>query len=150
LGAPRGAAGSVEEIILWDSITGRRLRAVGSRGITSVLCAAPDGRRFAEAGADRLVRIRDAGTLAVMREFRAHNAPLTALAWHPSRPILGTASEDLSIRLWNLDDGTRLDEFRGPLSPPNVLSFSPDGRRLATAARDGAARIWEPPSLAGP
>jgi len=77
-----------------------------------------------------------------------HNAPITALAWHPTRPILATASEDLVIRLWNVDTGDRLEELRGPLSPPSVLSFNPGGTRLATASRDGAARIWEPRSLA--
>ena len=145
--SPRSTPGSVEQIILWDTATGRRLRAATNSSLASVACAAPDGRRFAEAGADRNVRLRDAATLEVLREFRVHNAAITALAWHPTRPILATASEDLVIRLWNLDDGTRLEELRGPLSPPDVLSFSPDGTRLATAARDGAARIWEPRCL---
>lgn len=146
--ASRSTPGSVEQIVLWDTATGRIVRSVTNASITSVACAAPDGNRFVEAGADRNVRLRDAATLEVLREFRVHNAPITALAWHPTRSVLATASEDLVIRIWNLDDGTRLEELRGPLSPPSVLSFSPDGTRLATAARDGAARIWEPRSLA--
>lgn len=146
--AMRGSPGAVEEIILWATATGQRLQAVTNNSMSSVACAAPDGRRFAEAGADRNVRIRDGATLEVLHEFRAHNAPITALAWHPTRPILATASQDLVIRLWNLDTGARLEELRGPLSPPTVLSFSPGGTRLATASRDGAARIWEPRSLA--
>jgi WD40 repeat protein len=148
--APRSTPGSVEEIVLWDTTAGRRLRSAPCRGISNVMCASPDGTRFAESGADRAVRIRDAATLKVLREFRAHNGPLTAMTWHPSRPILATAAEDLAIRLWNVDDGTRLEEIRGPLSPPTVLSFSPGGKRLATASRDGAARVWEPRSLAAP
>ena len=68
--------------------------------------------------------------------------------WHPTRPILVTASADLAIRLWNLADGTRLEELNGPTSPPSVLSFNASGTRLATAARDGVARSWEPRSLA--
>ncbi|MBL9167380.1 MAG: protein kinase [Verrucomicrobiales bacterium] len=146
--APRRSPGSVEQIVLWDMATGGIVRRLTNASITSVACPAPDGRRFVEAGADRNVRLRDGTTLEVVREFRVHNAPLTALAWHPTRPILATASEDLGIRLWNLDDGTRLEELRGPLSPPSVLSFSPDGTRLATASRDRVARIWEPRSLA--
>jgi len=138
----------VEQIVLWDMATGRRVQSVTNATVTRVACAAPDGRRFAEAGANRNVRIRDGATLAVVREMRVHNAPITALAWHPTRPILATASEDLVIRLWNVDTGDRLEELRGPLSPPSVLSFNPGGTRLATASRDGAARIWEPRSLA--
>ncbi len=145
--ASRSAPGSVEQVVLWDTATGQRIRSVTNHSVMTVACASPDGRQFVEGGMDRNIRLRDAGTLQVLREFRVHNAPLTALAWHPSRRILATASEDLVIRLWNLDDGARLEELRGPLSPPSVLSFSPDGTRLATAARDRAARIWEPRSL---
>jgi WD40 repeat protein len=146
--APRSTPGAVEQVVLWDMATGRRVQSVTNSSVPQVACAAPDGGRFAEAGADRNVRIRDGATLAVLREMRVHNAPITALAWHPTRPILATASEDLVIRLWNLDTGERLEELRGPLSPPSVLSFSPSGTRLATASRDQVARIWEPRSLA--
>lgn len=146
--APRNAAGSAEEIVLWDTLTGQILRSVTNASVASLACAAPDGHRFAEAGADRKVRIRDGATLEVQQEFRVHNAPITALAWHPTKAVLATASEDLVIRLWNLADGTRLEEIRGPLSPPSVLSFNSSGTRLATAARDRAVRIWEPRSLA--
>jgi len=146
--APRSTPGAVEQVVLWDMATGRRVQSVTNSSVPKVACAAPDGGRFAEAGADRNVRIRDGTTLTVLREMRVHNAPVTALAWHPTRPILATASEDLVIRLWNVDTGERLEELRGPLSPPSVLSFSPGGTRLATAARDGVARIWEPRSLA--
>ena len=99
------------------------------------------------AGADRKVRIRDVATLAVQQEFRAHDGPITALAWHPTKPILATASADLSIRLWNLDTGRRVEELRGPLGVPNALSFGPGGQRLGCSAADGYTRIWEPKSL---
>lgn len=148
--ASRSAPGSIEQIVLWDTATGQRLRNVTNHSVMTVICASPDGRQFVEGGMDRNIRLRDAETLQVLREFRVHNAPLTALAWHPTRRILATASEDLVIRLWNLDDGSRLEELRGPLSPPSVLSFSPDGTRLAAAARDRAARIWEPRCLVEP
>lgn len=145
--AARSMPGSVEEIVLWEVATGQRLRSVINPSLTSLACASPDGLRFAEAGSNRNVRIRDGATLEILREFRVHNAPVCALAWHPAKPILATASEDLVIRLWDLESGARLEELRGPMSPPSVLSFSPGGTRLAAASRDGAARIWEPRSL---
>jgi WD40 repeat protein len=141
---PRNVEGSVEELISWDARTGKRLQVVTNGTLSSVGSASMEGKRFAEAGSDRNVRIRDAATLQVLMEFRAHNGPISALAWHPRRPVLATASEDLSVRLWNLETGQRLEELQGSLAPPNVLSFSPGGFRLATAARDGVARIWEP------
>jgi WD40 repeat protein len=145
--ARRAAPGSVEQVALWDVTTGRQLAAVSHAGVMSVLVASPDGRQLAEAGADRNVRVRDAATLEVVREFRAHNAPLTTLAWHPSGSVLATAGEDLSIRLWHLPDARRLEELVGPLSPPSSVSFSADGRGLAVASRDRSAWIWRPRAL---
>jgi WD40 repeat protein len=146
--SPQRTPVPMTQVILWDATTGKQLVAVTNHSSSRFACAEPDGRRFAEGGGDSNVRIRDGKTLAVLREFRAHNGAITALAWHPTRPILATASADFVIRLWNLEDGTRLEELTGPLSAPSVLSFSPGGTRLATASRDGAARIWEPRSLA--
>jgi hypothetical protein len=112
-----------------------------------VLTITPDGKRFAEAGADKMVRIRDSQTLEVLREFRAHDGPITAIAWHPNKPILATASADLTIKLWNLETGRRLEELRVPLRVPTALAFSPRGQRLASSGNDDNTRIWEPQSL---
>mgnify|MGYP003671605389 CR=1 FL=1 len=143
----RGGSGAEEQIVVWDTTTGKILRRATNPSAMDVLAVAPDGSRFAEAGADKSVRIRDAATLSVLKEFRAHDGPITALGWHPTRAILATGSEDLSVRLWNLETGEQIEELRGPLVAPNDLVFSPGGRRLACAALDGTARIWEPSSL---
>lgn len=141
--ARRGEPGSEERAILWDATTGKIERSATNQTAMNVLAVAPDGRTFAEAGANKMVRIRDTMTLAVLREFRAHDDSITALAWHPSRPIMATASQDLSIKLWNLDTGRRIQEMRGMVSAPSSLAFSPTGKRLGCAGNHGPTRIWE-------
>ena len=89
------------------------------------LAIATDGLRFAEAGADKLVRIRDATTLTVQQQFRAHDAPITVLAWHPTQPIVATGSEDLSIKVWHLETGLLLAEYRDLLNPPDSPCLQP-------------------------
>jgi len=147
--APRGQSGSEEKLIVWDANTGQRLRTATTtnRSVIHALDIAPGGKTFAEAGADKMVRLRDARTLAVTKEFRAHDGPIMALAYHPTQPILATASEDLTIKLWNPDTGQLLDELRGPLATPIDLTFSPTGKRLACLSSDRTVRIWEPKSL---
>ncbi|NDD39112.1 MAG: hypothetical protein EB082_12010 [Verrucomicrobia bacterium] len=144
--ADRGNPGSEEWIVLWDAATGKVVQTTTNRTAMDVLAVAPDGRRFAEAGADKKVRIRDAATLAVQQEFRAHDGPITALAWHPTKPIMATASADLSVKLWNLETGRLLEELRGVLTVPTELAFSPSGRRLGCAGDGDPTRIWEPES----
>lgn len=143
----RGNLGSEEKIILWDAATGKMVRSVANATALDVMAVAPDGLRFAEAGVDQRVRLRDTETLAVLWEFRAHDGPITAMAWHPSRPVLATASTDLSVRLWDLDTGLRLEEMRGPTFKPRTLMFSPSGRRIACGSYDGTSRVWDPVSL---
>ncbi len=145
--AGRGNPGSEECIVLWDAATGKIVQTATNRTAMDVLAVAPDGRRFAEAGTDKMVRIRDAATLAVQQEFRAHDGPITALAWHPTKPIVATGSADLSVKLWNIETGRRLEEFRGMLTPPNSLAFSPSGQRLGCTGTFDSTRIWDPPSL---
>ena len=145
--AERGLSGSEEWVVLWDADSGKIVQRVTNRSALGVLVVAPDGSRLAEAGADKMVRIRDAATLAVQQEFRAHDGPITALAWHPVKPVLATTSTDLTIRLWNLETGRRLEELRGPLTTPTGLGFSPSGQRLACASSSDNTRSWEPESL---
>jgi WD40 repeat protein len=144
--AARGRPESEEWLVLWDAASGKRLLTESSTAIVNGLAAEPDGRRFAGAGDHKTVRIHDARTLQVQAEFRAHDAAITALVWHPTRPILASASVDLTIKLWELPSGRCLQELRGPLKPALTLHFSPGGQRLLSAGTD-RTRIWEPTVL---
>jgi len=141
--ASRGVLGSEEHVVLWDTVSGKIVHTVTNHSAMDVLVVAPDGRRFAEAGEDKKVRIRDADTLQIIREFRTHNELISALAWHPAKPILATASTDLSVKLWDVEVGQQLRELRGPTAPPVRLDFSPSGKHLISASINDAVRIWE-------
>ncbi len=143
--AERGDPVSEERIVLWDAATGNVIKFVKNRTPMDVLAIAPDAKRFAEAGTDKIVRIRDSATLAVLREFRVHDGPITAMAWHPGKPIIATGSSDCTIRLWNVETGRMLEEFGGSLTAPLSLTFSPGGQRLACLS--DRTRIWDPQSL---
>lgn len=139
----RGLAGSKEQLVLWDATTGKLMQSVVNPSAILCLAGRPDAPWFAEAGTDKMVRLRDATTLEVKREFRAHDAPTTAMALHPKLPILATASDDLTVKLWNLETGRCLEEYRSPPGQANRLDISPGGKRLACWT-DKLTRVWEP------
>ncbi|KAF0172759.1 MAG: serine/threonine protein kinase [Limisphaerales bacterium] len=140
---PRGAAGKEERIVLLETPRGRQLHQASHPTAIDTLAILPDGQHFAEAGADKRVRIRDATTLEVRREFRAHDGAITALAAHPTQPLLASASADLRIRIWNLSDGRMMEELPPSAAAPQTLQFSPSGNRLASVDQRGKVRIWD-------
>lgn len=143
-----GHQDTVNWLWLVDATTGKALLGRNT-GHSRILCVvgAPDGRTVAEAGQDRHVRIRQRDSLEIVSEFRAHDAPVFTVAFHPTRPILASGSADLSVRLWDLETGTMLEELRGPTAIPKSLVFSPGGGRLACVSLDHQLRVWEPKCL---
>ena len=143
----RGFPKSEEWLIAWDTDTGKSTAAMKSETPMNCLASEPGGHLFAEAGDDKLVRIRDADTLAVLRHFRAHDGPISAIAWNPKRPIIATGSADRSVRLWNAETGDFIEELHIGLREPSALYFSPSGRRLACVTQGEKTLIWELPEL---
>ena len=145
--ANRGNTGADERIVLWDAATGEVIRSISFGTSMDALAISPDGNRFAEAGVDKRVRIRDVGTLAVRQEFRVHDAAVSALAWHPTKSVIATASADFSVKIWNLETEQPLLHLRGFTSPPVDVKFSPSGQRIGVQTggqgMSGMIRIWE-------
>ena len=77
------SGGADNSIKIWDTSTGRELRALsGHTGSVWSAVFSPDGRRVASGGADKTVRVWDLGTKE--RASMAENAePLRGLAITP-------------------------------------------------------------------
>ncbi len=148
--AERLEPGSEEWIVLCDPETGNLLQRVEEDSPVECIAVDPDGSRFAEAGLDKMVRIRDGKTLAIRQEFRAHDGTISAIGWHPTRPIIATASTDQKIRLWDLDSGQMIEELHTHAFDILSVSFSPSGKLLSCASVDENPMIWEPESLKDP
>jgi len=143
-----GATGSADSLWFTDAQSLKTLRTFGSIGPTPALAPSPQGALLAEGGYSQVIAVRD-GVRGVIQgiPFRAHDAVITALAWHPRLPLLASGSADHTVKVWHPSSGRLLAEFFGPGREPTALQFSPGGTRLVCAASDRSVHVWDiPPS----
>ncbi|XP_048378591.1 striatin-3-like isoform X3 [Stegostoma tigrinum] len=90
--------------------------------------------------------------------LRSHFDGIRALVFHPVEPVLITASEDRTLKLWNLQKtvpakkSTALDvepiyTFRGHIDPVLSLAVSSKGDQCFSGGLDGTICCWNIPSL---
>ncbi len=79
--------------------------------------------------------------------LRNHNGPVQGMAYSPDGRTLATASDDQTVRLWDVSDRDRPQPLGQPLTGHTNLvygvAFAPDGRTLATTSVDRTVRLWD-------
>ena len=115
----------------------------------NTLAVSPDERLVAFAGGDRNVYLvptepQPDGSLKEGSFFRAHDGEIGVLAFHPTQPILATASADGSVKLWDHRNPKRpLAYFLGLEGMPVTLSFNPTGTRLLVDGQERTTRVYD-------
>ena len=87
--------------------------------------------------------VPDMASYALAATFKGHSAAISNVAWHPSKPILATASDDATWRLWSIPEGELIMSGEGHGDWVAGLAFHPQGTHLATGAGDGVVKIWD-------
>ncbi len=85
----------------------------------------------------------DLFALEVLRETNGHAASATAVAWSPGSSIVASGSADMTIRLWDPQEGRLLAVLDDHQDSITDLAWSPDGTRLVSASWDKTVRIWD-------
>ncbi|XP_005100521.1 striatin-3 isoform X2 [Aplysia californica] len=89
--------------------------------------------------------------------LRSHFDGVRALAFHPVEPVLLTASEDHTLKLWNLQktvpakkaaslDVEPVYTFRAHIGPVLSLAVSPSGEQCYSGGMDTTIRCWNIPN----
>jgi WD40 repeat protein len=135
---------SGEECILWDALTGKRLRVL-SRNHASVSVAwCPVRQTLAVAAAEGTAYFWDASTNR-RTNLSGHRGVHTA-AWSRDGRYFATASQDTTPILWDGKSGKKLARLVGHTRCVDDLAWSPSRPLLATASEDQTAMVWQAPT----
>lgn len=124
---------------LWDISSGKegkRLR--GPTDNISGVAVSPDGKGIAAAAADKLVWlwVREPGQPLSPVCIKGHTGAVTSVAFVASDSLL-SASQDGTVRQWDLKTGKSKGTLQGGVGPINAMAFG--AKRVVVAGRDGLA-----------
>jgi len=106
----------------------------------------PDGK-LATGGRDQIVRLWNPTNQMELAVLKGHAGRVNALAFSPDGQILVSASEDNTLRSWNVASERADLPRRWQASLDPELTFSPDNRWLALHGENNAVELLSLPSL---
>ncbi len=132
------------QLVRIDTVAGQARGHSRSEVPQTALAVSPDGGLLAFASTDRRVYVLRASDFSTGWVFRAHEADVGAVAFHPVLPLLATASVDGSVKLWTYGDLRRpLATFLGLGGAPVTLSFNPAGTLLFVDGQERTTRVFD-------
>jgi serine/threonine protein kinase/WD40 repeat protein len=130
--AAGGVAFRNEGIWIWDTDTGKEIRAISGRNVASQICFSPDGKFLAShSRASPTVTLWDVASGQSWSVFKGHTSGVIAAAFDPDSRRLRVVTLDGTIRTWNIPSiehpsGTSFSSVRFAR-----MAISPDGARIA-------------------
>jgi WD40 repeat protein len=77
-----------------------------------------------------------------IHELSGHSSQILYLNLNKEGNLMGSASEDGTVRIWNLN-GTLLQTLKKHNGAVNEIDFSPDSQLVASAGKDKTVKIWK-------
>jgi WD40 repeat protein len=138
-----------DEARLWD-LQGTELANFGPHRPVIYADFSPDDAFVISSGWDQTARIwnaedgRPVMTLSAQTagELGGHTGAINSAVYAPDGKQVLTASEDGTVRLWDVVTMKVLRVYRGHTGGVTRALYLADGQRFVTASRDGTAALW--------
>jgi WD40 repeat protein len=80
--------------------------------------------------------------VAEQRTLKGHTGWVRSLAVTPDSKVLISASDDATIRFWDLSNGRCFRTLKAHTGGIRGITLSPDGMKLASASWDRTVKLW--------
>jgi WD40 repeat protein len=114
------------------------------------VAVSPDGRWFASAGGDRLVRIWSADTRRLAFTLSGHEGKVTSVDFSSDSSLVASGAEDKTVRVWEVQSGREIARLGGHDGTVRTVRFAPRRPLLASSGDDGTIRLWGMSELRSP
>ncbi|KAJ3365979.1 hypothetical protein GGF32_007479 [Allomyces javanicus] len=97
-----------------------------------------------ESGTLTVLDTDNADDALLAARFPAHRNSIFDVKWHPTNPLLATASGDHTAAIWDVETQHATALLSAHASSVRNIAFNPhDPSLLATGSRDGAIMVWD-------
>ncbi|KAJ2855193.1 Lissencephaly-1 [Coemansia erecta] len=72
-----------------------------------------------------------------------HRSPITCVRFHPQYTVLATASEDMTVKIWDSEAGDFERSLKGHTKAVQDMVFDNKGAVLVTCSADLTLRVWD-------
>lgn len=105
----------------------------------------PDEKVVAVASSNGLIYILETDLFNSVETLRGDPQVVSAMAFHPKKPVLMAAGKGAHLKVWKQLDGNSELLINTPVHNEIVYAivFSPDGKYYATCGRDKTIKIWD-------
>ena len=66
--------------------------------------------------------------------FEGHTDRVTSVAFSPDGHFLVSGSDDMTVRLWNIDSGEQVQVLEGHMGAVTSVAFSPNGQFVVSGS----------------
>jgi WD40 repeat protein len=144
------ASGAFRTVKIWRrprDIRVRDLAGIDSPGKS--LARSSDGRWLAVGQDNGHVKVFDLSSGQIAKTLVGHAGPVTGVSFTKDGGQLATASQDKTVRIWNIADGAEVAKLETP-APVTAATFVSDDKQVAAAHDDHVIRIWGTPQPVTP
>lgn len=90
-----------------------------------------------------VISVENATDVISLHILSGHSDDVTQVAFSPNNDLVASSSNDMTVRLWRVSDGSLQYELSGHTDHVLCLAFSSDGTLLASGSDDRTVRIWQ-------